>query len=127
MTYRDDIKSAVLGDHGVAAVVGAQVYWLRAPLKAQAPYIILQIVTEEQSGTLAGNVRQAEIRLMVSMYGESYTDLQALDAAVHVALGDGNSPQPPFTSLRLFHTELFEDDTRLFHLVTEFSIFHPNP
>lgn len=123
MTYRNDIKAQVTSALTGSPPITARIFWLRAPFDTKSPYIILSIVSETRDMTLEGNVPQARIRLRVDYFGENYNALQNLDAAVRLAL----SLAEAFSSYHAFATEMFEDDTLLFHLTSEFSLFHPNP
>lgn len=123
MTFRADIKAQVLSALTGSPPVAARVYWLRAPLKVETPYVVLSILSETRDPTLQGNIAQARIRLRIDFFGENYTELQDLDAEVRAVMAAASV----FVSLHAFASELYEDDTRLYHLVSEFSIFHPNP
>jgi hypothetical protein len=59
-------------------------------------------------------------RIRFDLYGSSYTQLQDLAQAITDAVVSASG----FKALPIFDFEMFEDDTQLYHLVHDFSVWN---
>lgn len=123
MSYRAKVRDTLLSDASVGAIVDTRIYALRAPQDVPTPYVLLSTISYESINTLAGRTGLETARVRCDLYGSSYNELvgeSGLVEAICAALDAATD----FSALFVFGTELFEDDTKLYHVVLDFSVWY---
>jgi hypothetical protein len=84
-----DLTARLLKRHGaIAANVATRVYPVSAPQQARLPYLLIDLITEAGTYTLAGAARWYEARVSVAVIAEKAIDADALGELVRAALED---------------------------------------
>ena len=119
MDMRDKIKAMMVADSTVASMLGTPIrlFALHAPQGIAEPYAIVEMPSHLVVNTLQFMNILENVRMSFHMYGTSYTALVLLkdwleflmDAAGHIYI---------------FGTEVFEDDTEMYHLIFDFSVWN---
>lgn len=116
--YHVKVQRAI--NTAVGSQVGSRIYVLRAPQGSKTPYVLHSTVTHAQIWHLRGKSSLENPRIRIELYGEDYQKLRQLQTLVHEAILGATD----FSAVYIYSTEMFEDDTQLVHLVSEFSIWH---
>lgn len=120
-SYRSLFLAALESAAAVTAIVGQRIYGLHAA-STGLPYIIISVLSHEHSPHLRGVSELDHARMRCDLYGEDFNQLVTLEAAVRAAIQGAATFQAQY----VFGFELYEDDTKLYHLVLEFSLWHDN-
>ncbi len=119
MTIMSALRSHLLGDTAIAALVGARAYPLRLPQKAVMPSIVLTEVSSVRSKHLRGADALATERYQVDAWAGTFDAATALGALCRQRLNgyagtwtDGGSPATSVLVRIFVETEmtLFEED-----------------
>ncbi len=119
MTIQTDLR-ARLSD-----LVAGRVYPLFAPEQAASPFIVYTRLSATENNTLAANGGTGNLtntRLQVDVYAETYTAAQDMAAQVVMRLKGWN-----VTCVVNVQMDLFEEDTRLYRVMTDISTWHTDP
>ena len=111
----------LLGDPSVTSIVGTRSYRMRAPQSQtiiKDPYIIVWFPTHEQVGHLRGVTNLEHPVVRFDMFGSVFPPIDTLRATII------NLMCSQMGAVYRFGTELYEDDTRLYHLMADFSVWH---
>lgn len=120
MLLRDKVISLLDGTAAVRAVVGQRYYSLRAPQAALQPYIIISMPTHAIATHLSGVTKLENAQVRFDIFGPSYPQLTMLKELII----DMMDKSPSFSAIYSFGSEMYEDDTRLYHLVFDFSVWN---
>lgn len=120
MLLRDKVISLLDGASAVRAVVGQRYYSLRAPQTVLQPYIIISMPTHAITSHLKGVTKLENAQVRFDIFGPSYPQLTMLKELI-VDMMDQSST---FSSVYTFGSEMYEDDTKLYHLVFDFSVWN---
>lgn len=122
-----DLYSALANDAAVGALVGgtgsaARVYPLVRPQAAALPAVTYQVIDKPRLDTasLSGHNARVRARVQVDSWALVYSDVKSLAAAVRAALLSASA----FTALNLDDRDLFEDDTLIYRVSADFSVWH---
>ncbi len=123
-TIREDVITLMAATSAITSVIGAQpmrAFTLRAAqgtAKPPAvPYIIISIPTHRIETHLRGPTGLENPLIRFDLYGTNLLQLDNLRRALVQMMNTLNG-------IYRFGTELYEDDTRLYHLVADFSVWH---
>lgn len=117
-TLSEKVVTALLTTSGVTSEVMQRVYRMRAPQDVRQPYIIVWMPTHVRLGHLRGMTDLENPLIRFDFFGLNFMQLEALRETVIDMMSD------TFGATYRFGTELFEDDTRMYHLVADFSVWH---
>lgn len=114
----EKVITALNGSTGVTSVVGQRFYRMRAPQDVKVPYIIVWMPSHERVSHMRGvtNLEYPVIRF--DFFGANFKQLDELRDSVITLMAQ------TFGATYRFGTELYEDDTRLFHLMADFSVWN---
>lgn len=76
------LRTILAADDGVSGIVGDRIYYVIAPQKTAAPYLIISGVAKAADHTHDGPSGLREARVQMSAFGESYMDVSDLTQAV---------------------------------------------
>lgn len=120
MATLSDKLITMLADVRITNVVGNRSYRMRAPQGTRDPYIILWMPTHERVGHLRGVTNLEHPVVRFDLFGGDFRQLDALRDTIIEMMTDPSG----FGAIYRFGTELYEDDTRLYHLMADFSVWH---
>lgn len=83
---QEQLRSRLLADGTVAALVGTRVDWSVRPQASLLPAITLQMISEPRPATMAGTMNTREARVQVDVWGKTYSDARLGARAVISAL-----------------------------------------
>lgn len=80
------LRSLIVGNAGVAALVGNRVYWGQAPQSVNADFINLYVVSGLREYTMAGVDGLRATRVQVDCWSSKYSTAKQLSRAVATAI-----------------------------------------
>lgn len=120
-----DLYTALSIDASVGAIVGgtgdgARIYPMLRPQGAALPAVTYQLIDRPRIDTasLRGNNAKVRSRVQVDCWAESYAVAKSLAAAVK------NAVLAALTALSIDERDLYEDDTGIYRVSSDFSIWH---
>lgn len=122
MNFRTLMHQQLSASSAITAIVGGNITAMRALDSALPPYLLTEVASHQQMNTLTGVDPLDHARIRCHLYGESYNVLLDLEEAVRNAMNGATT----FSAQYIFGFEMYEDDTKLYHLVLDFSLWHDN-
>lgn len=114
MSLESDIKTAITGDATVSGLIGSRFAWdVIDGTRAEAPYIVAQIVSEESDTTHDGEEGASFPLIQFSCWAKTREGARALGAAVRSLLG-GNTITGGASFTFSNRTSSHDPQTRLF-------------
>ena len=120
-----DLYSALSTNAAVGAIVGgtgqsARIYPMLRPQGAALPAVTYQLIDRPRIDTasLTGNNAKVRSRMQIDCWAESYSAAKDLAAAVK------NAVNSALTALNIDERDLYEDDTGIYRISSDFSIWH---
>jgi hypothetical protein len=80
------VRTALVSDSGVAAIVGTKVYPVLAPASADLPFITWRRISVGRQQSLSGPVGMPTVSLSVDLFAETYEATRELADAVRLCL-----------------------------------------
>lgn len=114
------IFSALTADATVSGLVGTRVYPLVLPQKAGLPAVSYLRVSGRQEMSLSGLSGLEAPRIQIDCWATTYAGAKALAAAVRAAMLSATAFKVGSVSDR----DLYEDDTNVFRVSIDFSVWH---
>jgi len=135
MTVEQGLRTHLLGDASIAALVVARVYPLRLPQKPQMPAIVITRISGVRFGSLRGQASLARPRFQVDAWASTHDGATALGTLCRRRLegyngvwSDGGSPAVAMNVSVVFESEmdLFEEEINggLCRHSADYFIFH---
>jgi hypothetical protein len=123
------IRSALLADPAVAALVGARVVPMKLPQKPELPAIVYQrISTPGDPPALDGAKVAPRIRVQLSLWAGTFDEARQLAAAVDARLNGYSGANGDGTSLRLVWlanlSDDYEPETGLYRVIADYRVIH---
>lgn len=84
--YMSALRLVLLGDAGIAALVGNRVYWGTLPQPATFPAITLNPVADSDVISMEGRSGLGKARVQIDGWGVSFTDATAIGARLKALL-----------------------------------------
>ncbi len=117
ITIGEGLRTYVLADAGIAAIVGTRMYPLRLPQKAVFPAIVYQRISGFRFGHLRGSGSLARPRYQVDCWATQHLAATQLGNLCRVRLagfaGEWSDDESPETTIRV-QAIVFENETDLF-------------
>jgi hypothetical protein len=120
MYLKEKVITLIDGTAPVVAVLGNRYYSLRAPQGTTTPYCIISMPTHNIVGDLKGVTKLEKAQIRFDLYGPSYPQLTALKESIVDMMNEATA----FSSVYSFGSEMYEDDTRLYHMTFDFSVWN---
>lgn len=117
-TLSEKVITALHGNAAVVAAVGTRCFRMRAPQDVKPPYIIVWMPTHQRIDHLRGVTNLENPVIRFDMFGTNFMQLDALRDSIIELMAQ------TFGATYRFGTELYEDDTRMFHLMADFSVWN---
>lgn len=80
------VRSTLVGNAGVAAIIGSKVYPVLAPASAALPFVTWRRIGVQRQQSLSGPVGMPTVLLSVDVFAETYEGVRDLADAVRVCL-----------------------------------------
>ena len=128
MTLQTSLYASLAAYAGLTALVGTRIYPVRAPQDVTLPYVVLHRISGVREQTITRSVGSTSVRVQASCFSDRYTtdgsnygadEVRAQVRAAFLAYVTGSG------GVTIHDLELgtdideYEDDTRLFHCITE--------
>ena len=127
MTIETGLRTHLLADGPVAALVVARVYPLHPPQSPTYPCLSYEIVSDIPYRRLAGDDNRERIRVRVDCWAATYVGAVDLAGKVRTAVADfsGLMGTTPVSSVKFESwTDIFEDVPEVYRRVVDFMITH---
>ena len=128
--FEDGLFEQVTGDAAVSAVIGTNLYRGRAPQETTTPYAVYTTVFNDTGMSMASVSGLADRLVQISLFGPAIDTLEDLAESVRLSLANLRGEKLGTTNVRVWvsafklEPELYEDDTKLFHLPLQIAISH---
>jgi len=115
---------------GLTALVGQRIYYTKAPQDVLEPYIVFIKVSSIRNHSYTGSSHFAESRFQFSIYSTTYAETKTIAKQLQTILEctSGNIGTAPGVDVGAIYydneTDLFEPETRLYHLACDYLILH---
>lgn len=123
MTLGELIYAAVTGNAAASALLGTRIYPNRRPQAAQTfPLAVYSIVSDVPYNSFTGTAqtRLSRARLQVDVYARTYLEAQRAAQAVDDVIA--NLTSPDLSGDRDVSRDLYEDETELHRVETEYIV-----
>ena len=80
------VRSALVADAGVAAIIGSKVYPILAPASADLPFVTWRRIGVQRQQSLSGPIGMPSVLLSVDLFAETYEAVRELADAVRLCL-----------------------------------------
>jgi hypothetical protein len=129
MNAESAIRSALLADPAVAALVGTRIGPLKLLQNPELPAIVYErISTPGDPPALDGAKVAPRIRVQLSLWAASFDAVRQLAAAVDARLSGYSGPNGDGTSLRLVWlanlSDDYEPETGLYRVIADYRVIH---
>ena len=127
MTIEADLRTHLIADSPVTALVVARIYPIKLPQSPVYPAITYQIISDIPHRSLDGDSDLERVRARIDCWAETYTEALDLARKVRTAVADfsGTMGTTVVTSSK-FETwnDIFEDAPEVYRRVVDFIIAH---
>lgn len=124
MILREKIIALLAATSNVTSVIGGQpsmrAFAMRAPQGTRIPYLLITMPAHNIGSHLRGVTKLENPTIRFDMYGTNILELEALRDALIEMMNAATQLQAVYS----FGTELYEDDTRYYHFVADFSVWN---
>ena len=123
MSFFAELVAHLVADAGVTALVAVDhITPIVRPQGQALPGITYQIISGTPANSLDGHTSgMTHIRVQIDAWADDYDEARAIAAAVKSRM---NTVAATFRSLLLFDQDLFEDSTRIYRVLMDFSCWH---
>jgi hypothetical protein len=118
--FKELMRAQLVADTAVSAIIGEKLWALKAKKGTSPPYATFTVAAYTREGHLRGTTKLENARIRFDLYGGNYPELDDLADAIAASLNNTSG----FTAQLVFGFEMYEDDTQLYHLVRDFSVWH---
>jgi len=112
MSLQSSLKAALAG------LASGGAWNQRAPQNTVPPYIVWGRVTSVTNNAMEGASTLQNTRVQIDVYATSYATADATAAAIEAAISASG-----LTSVKLSEQDFYEDDTKLYRVSQDFSIW----
>ena len=127
MTIEDGLRTHLIADAPVTALVVARIYPLKLPQNPTYPALTYEIISDIHSRGLAGDNAREVVRVRIHCWAETYTGAIDLATKVKTAVADfsGLMGTTKVSSVK-FETwnDIFEDVPEVYRRAADFMIAH---
>ncbi len=120
-----ELYAAISTNSSVVAMVGgsgakSRIYPMVRPQGAGIPAVTYQLIDRPRIDTasLGGNNAKVKSRVQIDCWAESYASAKTLAVAVK------NAVTSALTALSIDERDLYEDDTGIYRVSSDFSVWH---
>jgi len=127
MTIETGLRTHLIADSPVTALVVARIYPLKLPNKPTYPALTYEVISDIPYRRLEGDDAREKIRVRVDCWAETYVGSVDLARKVRTAVADfsGLMGATPVSSAKFESwTDIFEDVPEVYRRVVDFMITH---
>ncbi len=122
-TAVEAIRTVLIADAPVAALVGTKVFANKAPDGTVAPYVVCRVISHVDENTFTLEAPIGNVRLQVDSYASGYLAAHAVADAINEVLRLLSSPPPGLSCWRIGERDLFDDEAKLDCASADYSVF----
>lgn len=106
-------------DSAITNVMAQRFYRIRVPQTTTAPYIVVAAISERRISHLRGVTPLERVVTRFHLFGTNYLQLKSVRSAIiDLLFNSGLASGDPMME------ELYEDDTKVYHLVLDLSLWN---
>lgn len=130
MQIEQAIKRELMADSGVTDLIGERLYYVRAPQDVVKPYVVFFKVSGLREYSHDGASELAQPRFQFSCFATIYYEAKQIAEAIRAAIEafsgtmGGESGVEIGSCFCMNESDMYEDDTKLFHVAIDYLIFH---
>ena len=127
MTIEADLRTHLIADSPVTALVVARIYPIKLPQSPTYPAITYEIISDIPHRSLDGDSDLERVRARVHCWGETYTEAVDLARKVRTAVGDfsGTMGATAVSSVKFESwNDIFDDVPEVYRRLVDFIIAH---
>lgn len=113
------VRTVVIGDANVEALIGEKFYPMRLPEKETLPAATYRVVSGDPDTTLEGDSFEDAVRIQVTSWGDKYDDAQAVFNAIRQAIKGSSA----IKARSLLYLDIEDPDTRAYGVVYDFVVW----
>jgi hypothetical protein len=130
MLIEQAIKKELMDASGVTDLISTRLYYVRAPQDVTKPYVVFFKVSGPREYSHDGASELANPRFQFSCFATTYYEAKQIVTAIRTVLegfdgmmgGDGGVSVGGCFCVN--ETDIYEDDTDLFHVAVDYLIWH---
>jgi len=109
---------------GLIALVSTRIYPVKAPASTLKPFIVYYKISDVRNTSHSGFSNLSMTRFQISVYSETYIAAKNIRSQV-IACMENWIDRPTIQAvLPAGENDIYEDDTKIFHLPLDFIIWH---
>ena len=125
------IQTVLLAHNGLKALLANsdspttyRIYALVAPQGCDKPFLVRERLSQVREATMAesGGYGVDNQRCRFSIYAATLIECMAVEEQLRLALESGKTST--FSAVQVFSNETFEDDTHLYRVIVDYSIWY---
>jgi len=125
VTITEALSAYLKGYSGLTALVKDHIYPVRGRQKADAPYVIHSILTDEPSYSHEGDCDATETRFQIDCYASTLKTAWAIAKQVTTALQDWSASDGAIgAGFKETASEFWDDEVELYFVQIQFKIQH---
>lgn len=123
-TPTEIIHEALTAFAGLAALVSTRIYTLVLPQDVSYPAVTITKVSQLRENTMSnsGGSGVENQRCSIDIFDGTLASCEAVAEQIRLALIAYESTN--FKAVQVFNLDLYEDDTKLYHVVVDYSIWY---
>lgn len=130
MQIEQAIKKELMVASGVTDLISTRLYYVRAPQNVTKPYVVFFKVSAPREYSHNGVSGLAQSRFQFSCFATTYYVAKQITEAIRAAIeafsgtmgGDGGAGVGSCFCVN--ESDMYEDDTQLFHVAVDYLIWH---
>lgn len=130
MIIEQAIITALLADSALIAVVGQRIYPVLAPQDIEAPYVVINKISGPRNHSMGGSSHLVNPRFQFSCFATTYAVAKQVSGLIQTVLQGYSGTLGGVGGVAVngcFYedeTDMYEDDTKLFHVALDFKLWH---
>jgi len=130
MKIEQAILKELLADSGITALIGERLHYVKAPQDVAKPYVVLLKASGPREYSHDGASELARPRFQFSCFATTYYQAKQIAEAIRSVIeafsgtmgGDGGVEVG--SCFYINESDIYEEDTRLFHVAVDYLIWH---
>ena len=123
-TPTEEIHTALTSYTNLTALVSTRVYTLVMPQDSDYPAVVISKASQLRENTMAnsGGSGVDNQRCRVDIFDSTLASCEAVAEQIRLAFIAYESAN--FKAVQVFNLDLYEDDTKLYHVVVDYSVWY---
>ena len=130
MKIEQAIKRELLADSGITSLIGERLYYVKAPQNVTKPYVVFFKASGPREYSHDGASKLARPRFQFSCFATTYDQAKQIAEAIRAAIEafsgtmGGAGGVEVGSCFCINESDIYEEDTRLFHVAVDYLIWH---